>query len=105
MGNWSSDIELVFDEVRVPMSNTIGEVGRGFQQQMAQFQNERLIGAYMAVASMRKALDKTKDYLQRDAFGKPLQPASTCSKLAGLRRRRRARGLLPHVCADLPGRR
>ncbi|HPE13100.1 MAG TPA: acyl-CoA dehydrogenase family protein, partial [Actinomycetota bacterium] len=34
---------------------------------------ERLIGAYMAVASMRKALDKTKDYLQqRDAFGKPL---------------------------------
>ena len=74
MGNWSSDTaELVFDEVRVPVSNTIGEVGRGFQQQMAQFQDERLIGAYMAVASMRKALDKTKDYLQqRDAFGKPL---------------------------------
>ena len=74
MGNWSSDTaELVFDEVRVPVSNTIGEIGRGFQQQMAQFQDERLIGAYMAVASMRKALDKTKDYLQqRDAFGKPL---------------------------------
>ena len=74
MGNRSSDTaELVFDEVRVPVSNTIGEVGRGFQQQMSQFQDERLIGAYMAVASMRKALDKTKDYLQqRNAFGKPL---------------------------------
>ncbi len=74
MGNWSSDTaELVFDDVRVPVSNTIGEIGRGFQQQMVQFLDERLIGAYMAVASMRKALDKTKDYLQqREAFGKPL---------------------------------
>jgi citronellyl-CoA dehydrogenase len=74
MGNRSSDTaELVFDEVRVPVSNTVGEIGRGFQQQMAQFQDERLIGAYMAVASMRKALDRTKDYLQqRQAFGKPL---------------------------------
>ncbi len=74
MGNWSSDTaELVFEDVRVPVSNTIGEVGRGFQQQMVQFLDERLIGAYMAVASMRKALDKTKDYLQqREAFGKPL---------------------------------
>ena len=51
MGNWSSDTaELVFDDVRVPVSNTIGEVGRGFQQQMVQFLDERLIGAYMAVA-------------------------------------------------------
>jgi citronellyl-CoA dehydrogenase len=74
MGNWSSDTaELVFEDVRVPVSNTIGEVGHGFQQQMIQFLDERLIGAYMAVASMRKALDKTKDYLQqREAFGKPL---------------------------------
>ena len=69
----SDTAELSFADVRVPVSNTIGEVGRGFQQQMAQFQDERLIGAYMAVASMRKALDKTKDYLQqRNAFGKPL---------------------------------
>ena len=74
MGNRSSDTaELVFDDVRVPVSNTIGQVGCGFQQQMSQFQDERLIGAYMAVASMRKALDRTKDYLQqRDVFGKPL---------------------------------
>jgi citronellyl-CoA dehydrogenase len=74
MGNRSSDTaELVFDEVRVPKANTIGEIGRGFQQQMAQFQDERLIGAFMSVSSARRALDRTKEYLQeRTAFGKPL---------------------------------
>ncbi len=74
MGNRSSDTaELVFDNVRVPVANTIGEIGKGFQQQMAQFQDERLIGAYMSVASAHRALDRTKEYLQtREAFGKPL---------------------------------
>lgn len=74
MGNRSSDTaELVFDGVRVPVANTIGEIGRGFQQQMAQFTDERLIGAFMSVSSARRALDRTKEYLQqRDAFGKPL---------------------------------
>jgi citronellyl-CoA dehydrogenase len=74
MGNHSSDTaELVFDDVRVPVSNTIGEIGHGFQMQMAQFQDERLVGAYMATAGARRALDRTKDYLQiREAFGKPL---------------------------------
>ena len=74
MGNRSSDTaEIVLDEVRVPVANTIGEEGRGFQQQMAQFQDERLVGAYIALAGARKALDRTKDYLQeRVAFGKPL---------------------------------
>ena len=74
MGNHSSDTaELVFDEVRVPVRNTIGEIGRGFQQQMGQFQDERLMAAYLACGGIRKALERTQDYLQqRDAFGKPL---------------------------------
>ena len=74
MGNRCSDTaEIVLDEVRVPVSNTIGEPDRGFQQQMAQFQDERLVGAYIAVAGARRALDRTKEYLQqRIAFGKPL---------------------------------
>jgi len=74
MGNHSSDTgELVFDDVRVPVSNTVGEIGRGFQQQMAQFQDERLIAIYMVVGSCRKALELTQEYLQqREAFGKPL---------------------------------
>jgi citronellyl-CoA dehydrogenase len=74
MGNHSSDTaELVFDDVRVPVTNTIGEIGQGFQMQMAQFQDERLVGAYMAASGARRALDRTKEYLQiREAFGKPL---------------------------------
>ncbi|HSN05957.1 MAG TPA: acyl-CoA dehydrogenase family protein [Candidatus Angelobacter sp.] len=74
MGNRSSDTaELVLDGVRVPVANTIGEIGRGFQQQMAQFQDERMIGSYLAVSGARRALDRTIDYLRvREAFGKPL---------------------------------
>ena len=74
MGNRCSDTaELVLDGVRVPATNVIGEPGRGFQQQMNQFQDERLVGAYLAIAGTRRALDRTKEYLQdRSAFGKPL---------------------------------
>ena len=74
MGNWSSDTaELSFVDMRVPVANTIGEIGRGFQQQMGQFQNERMIGAYMAVGAMTRALERTAGYLaERHAFGKPL---------------------------------
>ncbi len=74
LGNWSSDTaELVFEDVRVPVSNTIGQVGRGFQQQMSQFVVERMFAAYGAPASCRKALEQTRDYLkQRHAFGRPL---------------------------------
>ena len=74
MGNHSSDTaELLFDGVRVPLTNTIGEVGRGFQQQMAQFQDERLIGCYMSVSGAEQALRRTIEYLrEREAFGKPL---------------------------------
>jgi citronellyl-CoA dehydrogenase len=74
MGNHSSDTaELVLDGVRVPVSHTIGEPGRGFYLQMEQFQDERLIGAYMAVSGARRALERTVEYLRvREAFGKPL---------------------------------
>src|SRR6202451_1679773 len=53
--------------------NTIGEIGRGFQQQMEQFQQERMIAAYLQVGALQKALDRTRDYLaQRQVFGRPL---------------------------------
>jgi len=74
LGNRSSDTaELSFTDLRVPVANTIGEIGRGFQQQMAQFQNERLIACCMAVGQMQAALARTADYLrQRMVFGEPL---------------------------------
>ncbi len=74
LGNRSSDTaELAFVDVKVPVANTIGEIGRGFQQQMAQFQKERMIAAYQAAGSAEVALAKTADYLRRRiAFGRPL---------------------------------
>jgi citronellyl-CoA dehydrogenase len=74
LGNRSSDTaELSFVDARVPVSNTIGEPGRGFQQQMTQFQNERMIASYIAVGAMDRALERTAAYLrQRRAFGQPL---------------------------------
>jgi citronellyl-CoA dehydrogenase len=74
LGMWSSDTaELSFSDVRVPVSNTIGEIGRGFQQQMVQFQAERLITMYKQVGAIEQALGRTRGYLlEREAFGKPL---------------------------------
>ncbi|HET9075852.1 MAG TPA: acyl-CoA dehydrogenase family protein [Acidimicrobiales bacterium] len=74
LGNRCSDTaELSFVDARVPVANTIGQVGRGFQQQMAQFQNERMIAAYTSVGSMQAALERTAGYLRdRRAFGAPL---------------------------------
>jgi citronellyl-CoA dehydrogenase len=74
LGMWSSDTaELSLRDVRVPLSNTIGEVGRGFQQQMVQFQAERLITVYRHIGSIDQALRRTRDYLNdRKAFGQPL---------------------------------
>lgn len=74
LGMWSSDTaELAFSDVRVPVSNTIGEIGRGFQQQMVQFQAERLITMYKQVGAVELALHRTRGYLmERQAFGKPL---------------------------------
>lgn len=74
LGMWSSDTaELAFDGVRVPVVNTIGEIGRGFQQQMVQFQAERLITVYRQVGGIDLALQRTSEYLtQRQAFGQAL---------------------------------
>ncbi len=64
---------LTFTDVRVPLVNTIGIEGRGFQQQMEQFVLERVWANYSAVGGMQLALDRTAEYLkQRVVRGRPL---------------------------------
>jgi citronellyl-CoA dehydrogenase len=47
IGNHCSDTaELVFEDVRVPVENRIGEEGYGFIYQMKQFQKERMVAAH-----------------------------------------------------------
>ena len=74
LGNRCSDTaDLVLDGVRVPVANTIGEIGRGFQQQMQQFIIERMYAAYSAVGSCDKALERTRAYVaEREVFGQAL---------------------------------
>ena len=74
IGNWGSDTGLLhFDGLRVPVANTIGEVGRGFQQQMMQFQDERLVACVSTNAGAGHLWEATRRYCQeRVLFGKPL---------------------------------
>src|SRR5262245_7085082 len=71
IGNWGSDTGLIFlEDVRVPVANTIGAAGRGFQQQMMQFQPERLVGCVTAYAGAKVLWDKTRQYCEeRKLFG------------------------------------
>jgi len=87
IGNWGSDTgQLFFEDVRVPIANTIGEIGRGFQQQMMQFQDERLVGCISVVSGLRLLWEETKKWCQeRVLFGKPLSKMQvTQFKLAEL---------------------
>jgi citronellyl-CoA dehydrogenase len=74
IGNWGSDTGAFFlENVRVPVANTIGEPGRGFQQQMMQFQDERLVAAVSVNASCELLWERTMQWCrERQVFGKPL---------------------------------
>jgi citronellyl-CoA dehydrogenase len=74
IGNWGSDTgQLFFDDVRVPVANTIGEIGRGFQQQMMQFQDERLVACVTTIAAIEQVWEETRRWCeQRVLFGRPL---------------------------------
>jgi citronellyl-CoA dehydrogenase len=74
LGMRASDTALLsFDDCRVPIANTIGEIGKGFQQQMAQFVVERMWAAYTSVGACEVALEKTAEFLrERHVFGEPL---------------------------------
>jgi acyl-CoA dehydrogenase len=72
VGQWSADTsELFFNEVRVPASNVIGEVNRGFVYLVSDLPQERLSISITAQAAAQLAFDQavafTKD---RTAFGK-----------------------------------
>ena len=74
IGNWGSDTGLFFlENVRVPVANTIGDIGRGFQQQMMQFQDERLVACVSSLAGAEELWGATRRYCEeRIVFKKPL---------------------------------
>lgn len=65
--------ELIFEDVRVPVSNLLGEEGKGFQYLMAKLQQERLMAAIGGQLAAESMLNITVDYVkQRKAFGQPI---------------------------------
>jgi len=65
--------ELFFDDVRVPMTNLLGEEGKGFVYLMQELAWERLQLSISAVANTEAAVEWTIDYTkQREAFGQPI---------------------------------
>jgi citronellyl-CoA dehydrogenase len=87
IGLWGSDTgQFYFEDVRVPVANTIGDIGRGFQQQMMQFQHERLVACVSMVSSMELLWEETKKWTDaRVLFGKPLSKMqNTQFKMADL---------------------
>jgi alkylation response protein AidB-like acyl-CoA dehydrogenase len=74
LGMHASDTALLaFDDVRVPASAVLGEVGKGFYHIMWELQGERLIGAAGAVAAAQHCFDRTLAYaLERRAFGRAI---------------------------------
>ena len=65
--------ELFFTDVAVPVTNLLGEEGRGFHHLVDKLPQERLSIAAAGVAAARAALDWTLDYVkERTAFGQPI---------------------------------
>jgi acyl-CoA dehydrogenase len=74
MGQEAADTaELFFENVRVPVSNLLGEEGKGFGYLMTELAQERFIIAVGAATKLEAMLEETIRYTkERMVFGKPL---------------------------------
>src|SRR3954465_12165738 len=74
MGMHASDTALLaFQDVRVPDTAVLGQVGKGFYHIMWELQGERLIGAAGCVAGAQRCFEQTLQYAnERTAFGRPI---------------------------------
>lgn len=69
----SETAELIFDNVRVPNDNLIGEVGQGFYQAMQILDGGRISIAALSCGIARGAYEASVKYAkEREQFGKPI---------------------------------
>ena len=78
--------EVVFKDVRVPVSNLIGKEGKGFYQVLEFFDESRILIAAQALGIAQGAFDRAISYVkQREQFGKKIaQFQVTQHKLADM---------------------
>ncbi|MEH6941729.1 acyl-CoA dehydrogenase family protein [Bacillus sp. JJ722] len=74
MGMHSQDTaELIFEDVKVPVNNLLGEEGKGFIYLMEKLQQERLLSALGSQVAAEDMLNITLNYVkERQAFGKSI---------------------------------
>jgi len=74
IGQHSADTsELFYEDVRVPMTNLMGDEGMGFIYLMSQLPQERIAIAIAAHASAQRAFDEAVKFTkERMAFGQPV---------------------------------
>ncbi|XP_071942154.1 long-chain specific acyl-CoA dehydrogenase, mitochondrial-like isoform X2 [Antedon mediterranea] len=79
--------ELFFEDVRIPQSNVLGEVNKGFYYLMEQLPRERLTVANLANGHAEFMFEETRNYVrERKAFGKTLANLQTVQhKLAEMK--------------------
>jgi alkylation response protein AidB-like acyl-CoA dehydrogenase len=70
----SPTVQLVFEDLRVPAENLVGEEGQGFRYAMQSLDHGRLGIAAQALGIARAALVAARDYAdQRKQFGQPIR--------------------------------
>lgn len=88
VGQHASDTaELIFQDVRVPKENLLGEEGKGFYYLMEKLQQERLMVVIASLASAELMVDETIRYVkERTAFGQRISDfQNTQFKLAEMK--------------------
>ena len=95
--------ELFFSDLRVPVSNLLGEEGAGFKILMTQLAQERLVQAIRAVSASEAALEWTRSYVtDRKMFGQTLADfQNTRFTLANLHAQVQAQRVYVDRCIEL----
>jgi acyl-CoA dehydrogenase len=104
VGQYAQDTaELFFDDVRVPVSNLLGEEGKGFAYLMGELPQERLSIAISAASRLEAALEQTLEYVKsRKAFNQTVWDfQNTKFKLADIKAQAVAvRLMIDHYLAE-----
>lgn len=95
--------ELFFENVRIPVTNMLGEEGRGFPQMMTKLPQERLAQAIRSATVTEAVIEWTADYTaERKAFGRTLSEfQNTQFVLADLKARSVTARVFTDKCIEL----
>ena len=95
--------ELFFEDVRVPITNLLGQEGRGFAQLMQQLSQERLVVAIRCATALEASLEETISYTsERKVFGRSLSEfQNTRFKLAEVKTLAMVTRAFTDQCIDL----